>query len=171
MLCQEQGCGAVVKMTQLRLRSSSVDESGPGSSSGVVGFHDWSFFFHGSGSSSGFCSSSHINIFNWLGVPQVEWKMKYIKYTKRRMCQTFLSNLIWSFFTSSALTMRKSAKNQQSQAQTIQRTVSSRNESQNNDNINNFWKGSRWFCRQCLRTFCYFLRTESRKSVQFSSFP
>jgi len=32
-------------------------------------------FFHGS--SSSFCSFSHINIFNYLGVPQVEWKMHY----------------------------------------------------------------------------------------------
>jgi len=34
--------------------------------------------------SSGFCSFSHINIFSCLGVPQVEWKMNYIKYTKLR---------------------------------------------------------------------------------------
>jgi len=46
-------CEAVVKMTQLRLRSSSFHEHG--SSSGAVGFHD-------SGSSSGICSFSHINI-------------------------------------------------------------------------------------------------------------
>jgi len=60
--------------------------------------------------------------------------------------------------------MRKSAKKQQSQIQTIQRTVTSRNLTQDNDNtVNNFWKGSRWYCRQCLRTFCYFLRPESRK--------
>jgi len=58
------------------------------------------------------------------------------------------------FFTSSALTMRKSAKKQQSQVQTIKRTVTSRNETQDHGNINNFWKGSRWFCCQCVRTFC-----------------
>jgi len=46
--------------------------------------------------------------------------------------------------------MRKSAKKQQSQIQTIQRTVASRNVTQDNGNINNFWKGNRWFCRQCL---------------------
>jgi len=46
--------------------------------------------------------------------------------------------------------MRKSAKKQQSQIQTIQRTVTSRNVTQDNGNINNFWKGSRWFYRQCL---------------------
>jgi len=39
-------------------------------------------FFHGSDSSFGFCSFSQINIFDCLRVPQVEWKMNYIKYTK-----------------------------------------------------------------------------------------
>jgi len=34
----------------------------------------------------------------------------------------------------------------------------SRNATQDNGNINNFWKGRRWFCLQCLRTICYFLR-------------
>jgi len=55
--------------------------------------------------------------------------------------------------------MRKSAKKQQSQVQTIQRTVTSRNATQHNSNINIFWKGSPWFCRQCLRTFLLFLKT------------
>ena len=59
--------------------------------------------------------------------------------------------------------MRKSAKKQQSQAQTIQVTVTTRNVIQINGTINNFWKGSRWFFRQFLRTFCYFLRPESMK--------
>jgi len=59
--------------------------------------------------------------------------------------------------------MRKSAKKHQSQVQTIQRKITSRNVAQNNGNINKFWKGSRWFCPQCLRTFCYFLRPGSRK--------
>jgi len=59
--------------------------------------------------------------------------------------------------------MRKSAKKKQSQVQTIQRTVSSRNVTQDNDIMKKFWKGSRWFRRQCLRYFRYFLRTESRK--------
>jgi len=60
--------------------------------------------------------------------------------------------------------MRKSAKKQQSQVQTIQRTVTSRNVTQDNGNINKSGKGGRWFAvtRQCLRTY-YFLRTESRK--------
>jgi len=59
--------------------------------------------------------------------------------------------------------MRKSAKKQQSQLQTLQRTVTSRNVTQDNGNINKFWDGSRWFCRQCLSIFCYFLLPESRK--------
>jgi len=58
--------------------------------------------------------------------------------------------------------MRKSAKKQQSQVQTIQRTVASRNVTHHNANINKFWECSRWFCRQHLRTFCYFLWPESR---------
>jgi len=39
----------------------------------------------------------------------------------------------------------------------------SKNVIQDNGNINNFWKGSRWFCHQCLGTFCCFLRPELRK--------
>jgi len=54
-----QGCGDVVKMTQLRLRSSSFHEHG--SSSGALGLHE-----HGSGAlffrGSGFWSFLHINI-------------------------------------------------------------------------------------------------------------
>jgi len=46
--------------------------------------------------------------------------------------------------------MRKSAKKQQSQVQTIQSTVLSRNATQDNCNINKFRKSSRWFCLQCL---------------------
>jgi len=52
--------------------------------------------------------------------------------------------------------MRKSTKKQQSQVQTIQRTVTSRNATQDNGNINNFCEGNRWFYLQYLRTFCYF---------------
>jgi len=83
----EQGCGVFVKMTQLRLRSSSFHEHGSGSSSGALGFHECgsvsgALIFQASGFSSVFCSFSHINIFNCLGVPQVEWKMNYNKYTK-----------------------------------------------------------------------------------------
>jgi len=43
--------------------------------------------------------------------------------------------------------VRKLCSKKQSQAQTIQRTVASRNVIQNNGNIDKFWKGSRWFCR------------------------
>jgi len=80
----------------------------------------------------------------------------------KRISQTLSSNLIWQFSTSSALAMKKSAKKQQSQVQMIQRTVTSRNVTQDNIKINKFWKGSRWFCPQSLRTF-YFLWPESRK--------
>jgi len=48
--------------------------------------------------------------------------------------------------------MKKSANKHQSQVQTIKRTFTGRKESQDNGNINNFGKGSRWTYRQCLRT-------------------
>jgi len=54
----------------------------------------------------------------------------------------------------------KAAKKQQSQVQRIQRTVASENITQDNDNTNKLWKGSRWLCRQYLTTFCYFLLPE-----------
>jgi len=56
--------------------------------------------------------------------------------------------------------MKKSAKKQQSHVPTIQRTITSKKR-----NINNLWKGSRWFIRQCLRSFYYFLRPERRKCL------
>jgi len=49
--------------------------------------------------------------------------------------QTYLSNLIWHLFISNLLNTRKSAKKQQSQVQTIQRTVTSRKVTQDNGNI------------------------------------
>jgi len=52
----KRGCGAVLKIPQLQ-----------------------SSFFHEHGSGSSFCSLSHINIFNCLCVPQIEWKMNYAK--------------------------------------------------------------------------------------------
>jgi len=57
-------------------------------------------------------------------LPQVEWKMNITKYARIKE-QT---KLLWVFqsascFTSSALIMRKLEKKQQSQVQTIQRTV------------------------------------------------
>jgi len=72
-------------MTQLWLRSSSFHEHG--SSSGALGFHgsgssSGALGFHGSGSSSWVCSFSHINVFNCLGVLQVEWNMNYNKHRK-----------------------------------------------------------------------------------------
>jgi len=59
--------------------------------------------------------------------------------------------------------MKKPAMKQQSQVQTIQRIITSRNVTQDNASTNNFRKGGRRFCRQCLRTVCYFLQPESRK--------
>jgi len=44
---------------------------------------------HGSGYSSGFCSFSHINIFNCRGVPQVEWKMKLYQAHKTKNIPNF----------------------------------------------------------------------------------
>jgi len=70
-----QGCEAVVKMTQPRLRSSSFHEHG--SSSGALGFHECcsgALFFHDFGSSSGFWPFSHLNILIVFGVPQVVLK-------------------------------------------------------------------------------------------------
>jgi len=58
-----QGCGAVVKMSQLRLRCSSFRKHG--SSSGAFDFHECgsrALFFHDSSTNSGFCSFSHIDI-------------------------------------------------------------------------------------------------------------
>jgi len=83
--------------------------------------------------------------------------MKKVHESKR------IYQILWEFFTSSTLTMRKSAKEQQSQVQTTQKKVISRNVIRDNGIINNFWKSSCWFCRQCLRTFCYFSRPESSK--------
>jgi len=45
----------------------------------------------------------------------------------------------------------------------------SRNVSQDNGNINNFWKGSRWFFRQCLGTFCCSLRPYMAHAVAFAA--
>ena len=137
-----QGCGAVVKMTQLWLRSSWFS---------WLRLHLRLLFVF-----------TH-KYFHCLGVPQDEWKCIKKVHKSKRTYQTLLSNLIWAFFANSAVAMSKSAKKQQSQVQTIQRRVTSRSVTRDNDNINNFWKGSLWFCRQCLRTFRYFLRPESRK--------
>jgi len=81
----------------------------------------------------------------------------------KRIHQTFLSNLNLLFFYKQHSYLEIISEKQQSQVQAIQRTVTSRNVAQDNCNINNFWKGSRRFCRQCRMTFCYFLQPESRK--------
>jgi len=71
-------------MIKAGLRSRRTNETAPAPAPAPeLHFHE-----HGSGSGirssilsypgSGVCSFLHINIFNCLGVPQVEWKMKYI---------------------------------------------------------------------------------------------
>jgi len=106
--CWQQGCGAFVKMMTLPwLRNSSFHKHGAGSSSGALGFHECiaqlSFSKHGSG--SGFCSFLYIHVFNCLGVPQVEWEMKYIKYTKlkeyRKLIWVGWLTVIFTIFTNS----------------------------------------------------------------------
>jgi len=134
-------------MSQLRLRSCAFHEHG--SSSGALSFHECgsgsgALFFHDSGSSSGFYSFSHINILIVLVCLKLNGKlMKSSRPTQNQEnIPNILSNLIWLLFTSSAVTMRKSAKKRRT---------------------NNFWKNSRWFCFQCLRTFCYFSRQKQKK--------
>jgi len=73
-----QGCGAVVKMAQLRFRNDSFHEHVSGSSSGALGLHECgsgsgALFFHGSGSRSGFWSFSH-NILIVLGCLKLNGK-------------------------------------------------------------------------------------------------
>jgi len=80
----------------------------------------------------------------------MENELNHVNNTKR-IYQIFLSNLIWYYFTSSTLTMRKSAIKQQSQVQTIQRIVTSSNVTQDNGITNNFWKGSRWCATTVVR--------------------
>ena len=82
-----------------------------------------------------------------------------------RIYQTFLNNLICCFFYNKQRSYHEeiSEKKKQSQVQTIQRTVSSRNVTQDNDIMKKFWKGSRWFRRHCLRTFLLFLTNRIKK--------
>jgi len=87
----------------------------------------------------------------------------YQVHQTKRIYQTFLSNLFWYFFYMQRSYHEEISEKQQSQVQTIQKTVTSRNATQDNGSINNSQKGSRWCCRQCLRTFCCFLRPDSRK--------
>ena len=165
-LCAWLQCGlfqdywALVKMTQLWHRSSSFHEHG--SSSWALGFHECgsssgALLFHG----SVFLSFSHILILIVLVcLSWIENEIYQVQKAKR-IYQTFWSNLV--IFYNQRYYHEEIIEKQQSQVQTIQRIVTSRKVTQNNGNINNFWKGSRWFCRQCLRTFCYFLWPESRK--------
>jgi len=81
----------------------------------------------------------------------------YQVHKTKRIYQTFLSNLIWYFFYKQR-SYHVEINEKRITGQTFQRIVTSRNVTQDNVNIKNFWKGSRWFCRQCLRTFCYVLR-------------
>jgi len=62
----------------------------------------------------------------------------YQVHKTKRICQNYLSKLIRHFFTISAHTMRQSAKIQQSEVETIQRTVTNRNITQDTGNINRF---------------------------------
>jgi len=116
-------------MTQLRLRSSSFHEHGSGSSSGAVGFHEC-----GSGSRSGFCSFSHISIFIYLGVSQVERKMNYIKYTKLREYTKLFEQFNLVIFYKQRSYHEEISEKEQSQVQTIQRAITSGNATKDNGN-------------------------------------
>jgi len=105
ILLREQGCGAVVKTTQLRLSSSFFSNMASTPAPELLVYMNvapapkLTLF-----TAPVFCSFSHINIFNSLGVPQVEWKISYNKYTKLRECAKFLSNLIRYFLLAALLT-------------------------------------------------------------------
>ena len=95
-----QGCGAVVKRTQLKTPASEFlfYEDCSGSNSGALGFHECgsgALFFHSSGSSSGFCSFSHIHIL--IVLVYIKLNEKWIKQVQKikRIHQTFLRNIIW----------------------------------------------------------------------------
>jgi len=81
-----QGCRAVIKMSQLRLWSSSFREHG--SSSGAL-------FFHDSGSSSGFYSFSHITILIVLVCLKLNGKLMKSSAQNQENISNILSNLIW----------------------------------------------------------------------------
>ena len=116
-----------------------------GSGSGALGFHECvsgsgALILHGSGSSSGFCCFSHIKILivlvclklNGKGLNQVHKIMRYTKH--------FWVIYSGSFSQASLLRWGNQRKKIQSQVQMIQRTVSSRNATQDNGNINIFRK-------------------------------
>jgi len=91
-----QGCGAVVEMTLLRLRSSIFLSMAPAPGPEFLVFvsvaPDPELFFSRHG--SGFCLFRYINIFICLGVPQGEWKKNISSTQNKRINQTYLSSLI-----------------------------------------------------------------------------
>jgi len=88
----------------------------------------------------------------------------YQVHKTKRIYQTYLRRLMWYFSKISILNMRTWVKKQQSQAQTVQRTVTSRNITLDNSNINKFWKGRCWFAVNAGDLF-YFLGPDSRKRL------
>ena len=91
-----QGCGAVVKISQLRLPSSSLHEHG--SSFGALGFHEGgscsgALFFHDIGSSD-FYSFSHINILIVLVCFKLNGKLMTSSTQNQENIPRILSNLI-----------------------------------------------------------------------------
>ena len=136
-------------MSQLQLRSSSFHEHC--SSFRALGFLECgsgALFFHGSGSNSGFYSFSHY-ILIVLVCLKMNGKLTKSSTQNHESIPNIQSNLIWLFFTSRAVTLRKSAKKQ---------------------HTNNFWKDSRRFCLQCLRTFCYFFQQNQKMAVWKTTF-
>jgi len=72
--------------TWLQLRSSSFHECGSGSGA---------LFFHGSGSSSGFCSFSHTNVLIVLVFLRLNEKWIKSSAQNQENVPNILSNLIW----------------------------------------------------------------------------
>jgi len=131
-----------------------------GSSTGALGFHECgsgALFLHGSGSSSGFCSFSHINILIVLVCLKLNRKWIQIKYTRSEEYTKPFWVISSSWFLQAALLPWRYQRKNNHRFRRF-REVTSKNVTQHNGNINNFWKGSHWFCLQCLKTFCYFLR-------------
>ena len=79
--------------------------------------------------------------------------MNYNQYTKANEYTKFFEQFNLVIFYQQRPHHEKFSEKQHSQIQTIQRTLTSKNVAQGNGNLNNFWKGSCCFCRQCLRTF------------------
>jgi len=85
MVCYKQDCGAVVKITLLRPQRSSHEN---GSSSGALVFVSLDLapelYFFMAWLQQRLLFVFHINNFNGLGVPHVEWKMQCVKYKKTK---------------------------------------------------------------------------------------